>query len=223
MKLSVTGKTVVITGTIPGMERKDAEAKLKGLGAKVTSSISKNTDFLFAMDDAGSKKSDADRLGVLVLGSTELFAMIGKPGATPKQPKTPITAEAKKKVKARAPKPAKGFDGVTVVITGTLSAGRDEIAERLEAAGAKDRFGVGEHAVPDHRRRRRRDEDQQSERARREGHRRSDDERDARRVVRRSSSTTPSMWLPDERDNPLEDVILALLAVEDLDALAVGA
>jgi len=136
MKLSVTGKTVVITGTIPGMERKDAEAKLKGLGAKVTSSVSKNTDFLFAMDDAGSKKADADRLGVLVLGSTELFAMIGKPGATPKKPKTPITAEAKKKVKARAPKPAKGFDGVTVVITGTLSAGRDEIAERLEAAGA---------------------------------------------------------------------------------------
>jgi DNA ligase (NAD+) len=136
MKLSVTGKTVVITGTITGMERKDAEAKLKGLGAKVTSSVSKKTDFLFAMADAGSKKADADRLGVLVLGETELFAMIGKPG-TARKPKTPITTEAKKKVKARAPKPSKGFSGVTVVITGTLSAGRDEIAERLEAAGAK--------------------------------------------------------------------------------------
>jgi NAD-dependent DNA ligase len=136
MKLSVTGKTVVITGTITGMERSDAEAKLKGLGAKVTSSVSKKTDFLFAMADAGSKKADADRLGVLVLGETELFAMIGKPGAT-RKPKTPITAEAKKKVKARAPKPSKGFSGTTVVITGTLSAGRDEIAEKLEAAGAK--------------------------------------------------------------------------------------
>jgi NAD-dependent DNA ligase len=136
MKLSVTGKTVVITGTITGMERTDAEAKLKGLGAKVTSSVSKKTDFLFAMADAGSKKADADRLGVLVLGETELFAMIGKPGTT-RKPKTPITAEAKKKVKARAPKPSKGFSGTTVVITGTLSAGRDEIAEKLEAAGAK--------------------------------------------------------------------------------------
>ena len=136
MKLSVTGKTVVLTGTIPGMERKDAEAKLKGLGAKVISSVSKKTDFLFAMDDAGSKKADADRLGVLVLGSTELFALIGKPGAVPRKPKAPITAEAKKKVKARAPKASKGFAGVTVVITGTLSAGRSEISARLEEAGA---------------------------------------------------------------------------------------
>jgi NAD-dependent DNA ligase len=136
MKLSVTGKTVVITGTITGMERKDAEAKLKGLGAKVTSSVSKKTDILFAMADAGSKRAEADRLGVLVLGETELFAMVGKPGST-RKPKTPITAEAKKKVKARAPKASKGFSGTTVVITGTLSAGREEIADKLEAAGAK--------------------------------------------------------------------------------------
>lgn len=137
MKLSVMGKAVVITGTITGMERKDAEAKLKGLGAKVSGSVSKKTDFLFAMEDAGSKKADADRLGVLVLGETELFAMIGRPGATSKKPKTPITTEAKNKVRARAPKASKGFAGTTVVITGTLSAGRDEIAEKLEAAGAK--------------------------------------------------------------------------------------
>jgi len=136
MKLSVTGKTVVITGTITGMERKDAEAKLKGLGAKVTSSISKKTDFLFAMADAGSKKADADRLGVLVLGETELFSVIGSPTA-PRKPKKPVTAEAKKKVKERAPKPSKGLSGMTVVITGTLSEGRSEIAAKLEAVGAK--------------------------------------------------------------------------------------
>ncbi len=136
MKLSVTGKMVVITGTVPGMERKDAEAKLKGLGAEVTTAVSKKTDFVFAMADAGSKKADADRLGILVLGSTELFAMIGKPGAVARKPKAPITAEAKKKVKARAPKAKKGFAGMIVVITGTLSAGRAEISKRLEAAGA---------------------------------------------------------------------------------------
>jgi len=38
-KLSVMGKTVVITGTVPGMQRKDAEAKLAGLGAKCTGSV----------------------------------------------------------------------------------------------------------------------------------------------------------------------------------------
>jgi NAD-dependent DNA ligase len=137
MKLSVTGKTVVITGTVPGMERKDAEAKLKGLGAKVTSSVSKKTDLLFAMDDAGSKKADAERFGVLILGSTELFSQIGAPGLAARKPKAKITVEAKKKVKARAPKAAQGFHGVTVVITGTLSEGRSEIAARLEEAGAK--------------------------------------------------------------------------------------
>jgi NAD-dependent DNA ligase len=137
MRLSVKDKTVVLTGTITGMARKDVEAKLKGLGAKVTGSVSKQTDFVFAAGDAGAKKAEAERLGVIVLGETELFALIGKPGAAPRTPAKPITPEAKQKVKARAPKVSAGFEGTTVVITGTLSAPRDEIAARLEAAGAK--------------------------------------------------------------------------------------
>lgn len=135
-KLSVTGKTVVITGTVPGMERKEAEAKLTGMGARCTSSVSKKTDFVFAMDDAGSKKADAERLGIPVLNASVLFSLIGKPGA-PKAPKKPVTAEAKQKVAERKPDADSGFAGKTVVITGTLSMERAEIAAMLEDAGAK--------------------------------------------------------------------------------------
>jgi NAD-dependent DNA ligase len=135
-KLSVTGKTVVLTGTVTGMQRKDAEARLTGLGARVTGTVSKQTDYVFAMADAGSKKADAERLGVIVLGETELFAMIGRPDRA-KEPPKPITEDLKAKVAARAPKPSAGFAGKTVVLTGTLSQGRAEIASLLTAAGAK--------------------------------------------------------------------------------------
>jgi len=42
-RLSVSGKTVVVTGTVTGMERKDVEAKLVGLGARVTGSVLGNS------------------------------------------------------------------------------------------------------------------------------------------------------------------------------------
>lgn len=135
-KLSVMGKTVVITGTITGMERADAEAKLEGLGARCTSSVSKKTDYVFAMADAGSKKADAERLGIPVLTETVLFSLIGSPGK-PKGPKKPVSSEAKEKVAERKPDLADGFEGKTVVITGTLSRGRSEIASMLEGVGAK--------------------------------------------------------------------------------------
>lgn len=135
-KLSVHGKTVVLTGTVTGMERKDAEAKLIGLGARCTSSVSKKTDYVFAMADAGSKKADAERLGIPVLSETVLFSLIGT-AAKPKAPKKPVTEEAKEKVEERRPDQSDGFSGKTVVITGTLSQGRSEIAAMLEAAGAK--------------------------------------------------------------------------------------
>lgn len=135
-KLSVHGKTVVLTGTVTGMERKDAEAKLTGLGARCTSSVSKKTDYVFAMADAGSKKTDAERLGIPVLNETVLFSLIGLPGK-PKAPKKPVTTELKEKVAERKPDEDEGFSGKTVVITGTLSQGRSEIAAILEEAGAK--------------------------------------------------------------------------------------
>jgi len=137
-KLSVNGKTCVITGTVTGMQRKDAEAKLEGLGAKCTGSVSKKTDYVFAMADAGSKKGEAERLGIPVLSEAVLFSLIGSPGSAAKTPKKPVTAEAKAKVASRKAETSDGsFDGKTVVITGTLSMQRSEAAEMLEAAGAK--------------------------------------------------------------------------------------
>src|SRR5256885_2233462 len=135
-KLSVHGKTVVVTGTVPGMERKEVEAKLVGLGARCVASVSKKTDLVFAMDDAGSKKADAERLGIPVLSATVLFSLIGLPGK-PRAPEKPVTAEAKAKVAERKPDEGEGFAGKTVVITGTMSRQRSEIAALLEEAGAK--------------------------------------------------------------------------------------
>jgi len=135
-KLDLNGKTVVLTGTVPGMQRKEAETKLQGLGARCTGSVSRNTDYVFAMADAGSKKAEATRLGIPVLDEDALFELIGKPVVKPKAPPKPVSAGAKAKVAARKPAGG-GFAGKTVVITGTLSRERAEIAELLEEAGAK--------------------------------------------------------------------------------------
>ena len=61
------GKTVVITGTLQKYSRDEAQTKLRACGAKVTDSVSKNTDFLIAGTDAGSKLAKAQKLGVAIL------------------------------------------------------------------------------------------------------------------------------------------------------------
>jgi NAD-dependent DNA ligase len=135
-KLSVDGKIVVLTGTMAGIKRDEAEAELAALGAIVHGSVSKKTDIVFAAADAGSKKAKAESLGIAVFGEKELFALIGTPKVTPKAPPKRVTTAAKSKVAARTPSEASGLHGVTVVITGTLSKGRDEIKRELVEAGA---------------------------------------------------------------------------------------
>ncbi len=135
-KLDVKGKTVVLTGTMAGIHRDDVAAKLSALGARVTGSVSKKTDIVFAAADAGSKKTAAESLGIPVFGEAELFALIGAPKVAPKKPAKPPSDDAKKKVQTRAPKASTGFHGVTVVITGTLSKPRNEIEAMLKRAGA---------------------------------------------------------------------------------------
>lgn len=73
-----TGKTVVLTGTLTQLKRKEAEEKLLNLGAKVSSSVSKNTDFVIYGEEAGSKLTKAQSLGVETLSEEEFLALMGE-------------------------------------------------------------------------------------------------------------------------------------------------
>ncbi len=71
-----SGKTVVLTGTLSSMGRKEATALLEDVGAKVTGSVSKATDCVIAGEEAGSKLDKAHALGIQVLGEEEFLALI---------------------------------------------------------------------------------------------------------------------------------------------------
>ncbi|MDD5923506.1 MAG: NAD-dependent DNA ligase LigA [Clostridia bacterium] len=71
-----TGKTFVLTGTLPTYKRSDAAAIIESLGGKVSSSVSKKTDYVLAGEDAGSKLTKAVSLGVAVISEDEFNAMM---------------------------------------------------------------------------------------------------------------------------------------------------
>jgi DNA ligase (NAD+) len=71
------GKTMVFTGTLEQMTRDEAEALAERLGAKVTKSVSKKTDFVVVGADAGSKATRAAELGVKTLSEAEWIEMAG--------------------------------------------------------------------------------------------------------------------------------------------------
>jgi DNA ligase (NAD+) len=70
------GKTIVITGSLPGMSRDEAKDKLLAVGAKVTGSVSAKTDYLLAGDKAGSKLAKAEKLGVQVIDESTMLALL---------------------------------------------------------------------------------------------------------------------------------------------------
>ena len=69
------GKTVVLTGTM-SRPRSEIKAMLESLGAKVTGSVSKKTDFVIYGEDAGSKLTKAESLGVVMLTEDEMREMV---------------------------------------------------------------------------------------------------------------------------------------------------
>lgn len=72
------GKTFVITGTLPSMDRKAAAALIEERGGKVSGSVSKKTDYLLAGEAAGSKLTKAQQLGTTIIDEGEFRKMIGR-------------------------------------------------------------------------------------------------------------------------------------------------
>jgi DNA ligase (NAD+) len=71
------GKTVVLTGTLPTLSREQATEMIETAGGKTSGSVSKKTDFVLAGEDAGSKLTKAQELGVTILDETQFRKMLG--------------------------------------------------------------------------------------------------------------------------------------------------
>jgi len=77
-ELPLKGKSFVVTGTLSGMGRDEAKAALQALGAKVTGSVSKKTDYVVIGENPGSKAEKAEALGVEMLDEERFLKLINK-------------------------------------------------------------------------------------------------------------------------------------------------
>lgn len=73
---SLEGKIIVVTGTLPTMDRKGIQELIKAHGGKVASSVTKKTDFLVCGEDAGTKLDKAQELGTKIIDEAEFLKMI---------------------------------------------------------------------------------------------------------------------------------------------------
>jgi DNA ligase (NAD+) len=74
----VTGRSFVLTGTLPGLAREEAKARIEAQGGRVVGSVSKKTDYLVAGADPGSKYDKAQKLGVTVLDEAGLLKLLNQ-------------------------------------------------------------------------------------------------------------------------------------------------
>jgi DNA ligase (NAD+) len=72
----LAGKTFVLTGTLPDLTREEASERIVGAGGRVTSSVSKKTDYVVAGENAGSKLTKAESLGVAVIDEGGLLGLL---------------------------------------------------------------------------------------------------------------------------------------------------
>lgn len=75
------GKTFVITGTLKGMKREEVKQRLLALGAKVSGSVSRKTDYVIAGSDPGGKAEKARQLKIKILDERELFSLLNNLGS----------------------------------------------------------------------------------------------------------------------------------------------
>ncbi len=74
-----TGMTFVLTGTMESLSREEAKEKINSLGGKVSGSVSKNTSYVVAGSDPGSKYGNAQKLGVKILDEKEFLRLFSAP------------------------------------------------------------------------------------------------------------------------------------------------
>jgi len=75
---ALAGLKLVLTGSLPNLTRKDATDLIEKYGGKTTGSVSKNTDYVLAGSEAGSKLDKANKLGVKVINEEDFLKMIGE-------------------------------------------------------------------------------------------------------------------------------------------------
>jgi DNA ligase (NAD+) len=76
----LSGRIIVVTGTLPGMARDEAEALIRQHGGSATGSVSKRTSFVLSGDNPGSKIAKATELGIPVIELEQFLRMIGRDG-----------------------------------------------------------------------------------------------------------------------------------------------
>jgi DNA ligase (NAD+) len=72
----ISGKTFVLTGTLPNLAREEAKELIEAKGGKVSGSVSKKTDYVVAGAEAGSKLAKAEELGVAILDEEGLKQLL---------------------------------------------------------------------------------------------------------------------------------------------------